>query len=180
MHESVARFAADSLSYGAVGGRHVLDVGAYDVNGSLRGLVSALGAASYRGVDIRPGPGVDEVCDAADLTAESCDLVISAEMLEHARDWQAALAGMVRALRPGGLLLLTTRSQGFSRHNHPDDYWRFTCPLLAEALVVGGHLDLLRVQPDPDHPGVFILARRSDTLAEPDFRAWAAWRVPPA
>ena len=92
--------------------------------------------ASYFGVDIRPGKGVDEVLDVARLRErfgpEVFDLVTSTEMLEHCHDWQDALYQMLSVLRPGGLLLLTTRSPGFPLHDHPADHWRFAigciCP----------------------------------------------------
>jgi hypothetical protein len=106
----------------------MLEVGSLDVNGTVR---SVLGHAvtSYYGVDIRPGPGVDEVLDVARLSerfgAEAFDLVTSTEMLEHCFDWQGALFQMLNVLRPDGVLLLTTRSPGFPLHDHPADHWRF-------------------------------------------------------
>ncbi len=106
----------------------MLEVGSLDVNGTVR---SVLGHAvsSYYGVDIRPGPGVDEVLDVARLSerfgAQAFDLVASTEMLEHCFDWQGALFQMMNVLGPDGVLLLTTRSPGFPLHDHPADHWRF-------------------------------------------------------
>jgi len=40
-----------------VAGAKVLEIGACDVNGSVRGLFQA--AANYVGVDLQEGPGVD-------------------------------------------------------------------------------------------------------------------------
>src|SRR5688500_9184220 len=87
----------------------MLEVGSLDVTGTVR---AALGpaVASYFGVVIRPGKGVDEVLDVARLRErfgpEAFDLVTSTEMLEHCHDWQDALYQMLSVLRPGGLLLL--------------------------------------------------------------------------
>ena len=106
----------------------MLEVGSLDVNGTVRAVLGHA-VASYYGVDIRPGPGVDEVLDVARLSdrfgPRAFDLVTSTEMLEHCFDWQDALFQMLNVLRPGGLLLLTTRSPGFPLHDHPADHWRF-------------------------------------------------------
>lgn len=124
----------------------MLEVGSLDVNGSVR---SVLGQAvsSYFGVDIRPGPGVDEVLDVAQLSERfgerAFDVVASTEMLEHCFDWQGALFQMLGVLRPDGLFLLTTRSPGFPLHDHPADYWRFEKQELERLLEpVGAILEL--------------------------------------
>ena len=54
-----------------VAGREVLEVGAFDVNGSIRPFVESLQPGRYVGVDIAPGPGVDEVVDASELIERS-------------------------------------------------------------------------------------------------------------
>ena len=83
-------FGRRALTAAEVAGARVLNVGAFDVNGSFRTLVDPLGPAEYIGVDIQPGPGVDQICDAralmATFGAESFDVVISTEMLEHVAD----------------------------------------------------------------------------------------------
>lgn len=168
MHKSVlAWFANGALSASEVEGRAVLEVGSYDVNGTVRPLVERHGPASYLGVDAQAGPGVDEVCDATDLPSrfgpDAFDVVVSCEMLEHAEDWRACLVGAVTVLRAGGLLLLTTRGPGFPRHEFPGDHWRFTVPAMSQilaALGCGSH----EVCPDPQRgaPGVFAKARKSD------------------
>jgi len=54
---------------------------------------------------------------ALDYEDESFDWVICAHMLEHLADPQAALAEMVRVLRPGGrLVVCVTRNSWFGRH----------------------------------------------------------------
>lgn len=102
----------------------VLDVGSYDVNGSLREVLPVT-----VGVDMRKGPGVDEVCNATALTAhfgpESFDCVVSSEALEHMEHWDLSMRNMWDVLKPGGVFLLTMASTGKGRHAYPDDYWRF-------------------------------------------------------
>jgi hypothetical protein len=139
----------------------VLEVGAFNVNGSLRHHVESLKPSSYLGVDLQYGPGVDYVVDFCALTQVEVldkwpgqfDLIISTEMLEHAEDWRAAVRNMKALLKPGGLLLLTTRSFGFPRHGYPSDYWRFSCGDMAK-IFADFHFTIIK--PDPQVPGVFV------------------------
>src|SRR5687767_12456806 len=100
-----------------VTGKEVLEVGSLDVDGSLREVVEALGPKRYLGVDVRPGPGVDEICPAEGLVErfgpESFDVVLATDVLEHVADWKAAIGSMKHVLRPGGVALLTTVAPGF-------------------------------------------------------------------
>lgn len=160
-------FGARVLTAALVVGRDVLDVGALDVNGTLRPHVESLGPARYVGADIESGPGVDEVVDAADLVShygsESFDLVITTEMVEHTRDWRVVTSNLKRVLRPGGHLLLTTRSPGFKYHGYPYDFWRYT---QTDLRAIFGDLEILAIEDDTDAPGVFMLARRPEVFRE--------------
>jgi SAM-dependent methyltransferase len=49
----------------------------------------------------------DDICNSA-MAAHSFDLILCTEVLEHIRDSAAALAGMHRLLKPGGVLVLST------------------------------------------------------------------------
>jgi SAM-dependent methyltransferase len=177
MHASAFTFAAAALKVPDVEGKRVVEAGAYNYNGSVRPVYEAMGPASYVGTDEQAGPGVDVVCPAEklpDLLGEdSADVVISTEMLEHAHDWRAAMAGMVTVLAPGGLLLLTTRGPGFPFHPHPGDYWRFTVEQMDATCEACG-LEMVRLEPDvPDQPGVFLLARKPGPWAGVDAEALA-------
>ena len=175
MHPSAYAWASTALTAAEVKDAHVIEAGAYDVNGSVRPAVEALHPASYTGTDISEGPGVDLVRDAGKLDRDSAGVVISTEMLEHAEDWQAAVAGMIRALVPGGLLVLTTRGPGFPYHGYPADHWRFTTEAMGEIMAAAA-MDVLdlRADPDPMSPGVFVKARKPDGWTQPrDMRkAW--------
>ncbi len=163
MHASIMDWVPRVLTAGEVTGKRVVEAGAFNVNGSARHHVVSLGPASYTGTDMRDGPGVDVACLAEDLPAtlgDGCaDVVISTSMLEHAADWQAAIRGMVTILAPGGLLLLTTCSKGFPLHGYPEDYWRFSVEAMGQICKALG-LDVERLEPDPEQPGVFALARK--------------------
>lgn len=83
----------------------VLEIGSYNVNGSTRPLFPG---RAYHGIDVRGGPGVDEVADGAGYDGHAhYGVVVTTETLEHAPDPQAVLASAWRSLRPGGALLLT-------------------------------------------------------------------------
>lgn len=135
----------------------ILEVGAADVNGSVR----ALFAGAYVGVDIARARGVDVVSDATELPFSDASFatVVSTEMLEHALDPIAALAEMVRVLRPGGRLIVTARGNGFHRHN-PPDRWRFMPGTLSEILTQLG-CDVVE-SADPQVAGVMAIARKRE------------------
>lgn len=163
MHESVLQWVGETLMSADIAGRSVLEVGSYDVNGSVRPTVLALEPASYTGVDQSAGPGVDQVVSAVDLVAKfgagSFDVVISTEMLEHVEDWRPIVAEMVNVLAPGGLLVLTTRSPGFPYHPYPVDTWRYTVDGMGQILAAAG-LVARELVSDPQAPGVFAIARK--------------------
>lgn len=168
MHQSVMEFLRREVHAPEISGKSVLEVGSYDVNGSPRTVVVPMKPSSYLGVDFCAGPGVDRVLDASRLVeslgAEKFDVVLSTEMLEHARDWKSAVSQMKRVLKPGGLLVVTTRGPGFPYHGYPHDYWRFTLVDFRVAFQ-----DMLAVlQADPEAPGVFLKARKPADWAEAD------------
>ena len=99
-------FAEQHLTAERVTGRRVLEVGAQNVNGSARPHVERHAPAEYTGVDIARGPGVDVICDIGALAErfgeERFDLVLCTEVLEHVRDWRAAVSNLKRVLAKGG------------------------------------------------------------------------------
>ena len=81
-------------------------------------------------LDVAPRPGVtvDIVGDAHDMAqVGDCtfDVVLCTEVLEHLHTPARAIAEFRRVLRPGGLLLLSTRFV-FPLHDTPGDLYRFT------------------------------------------------------
>ena len=167
-----------ALAPSDVMGKRVLEVGALDVNGSVRGDIMALGPAEYIGIDIRPGPGVDVICDAGDLVArfgeDAFDLVISTELLEHARDWRRIVSNIKRVTKPAGVLIVSTRSYGVDFHRRPFDYWRYEkedfTAIFSDVLVED-------LQLDPTDPGLLITARKPVGFAERDLDDIALYSI---
>lgn len=143
----------------------VLEVGSRNVNGSYRGLIEP--CAEYLGVDMIGGNGVDVVCDAADLDqatgGRQFDLVVCTEMLEHAERWADVIHNLKAAVKPGGLLVITTRSPGFPKHDYPGDWWRFTQDHMRAMFA---DFDILDLEDDHSEPGVFLYAQKPRRFRE--------------
>lgn len=125
MHTSAFRcgqvfFAA----YGKPGAR-ILDIGALDINGSLRSVAPE--GAEFVGIDLEAGPSVDVVIapnERFPFEDDSFDLVVSTSCFEHDQFfWQTMLEAM-RVLRPGGYFYFNAPSNG-EYHSYPHDNWRF-------------------------------------------------------
>lgn len=157
MHASVKAWVSEQLPL--ISGMKVIELGSYNVNGTVRDCVATLKPSAYIGVDIRNGPGVDLVADVSsgiDLPGDF-DLVISTETLEHVQSWTLFIREMKRLTKQGGHLLLTCRSPGFELHDYPGDYWRFTKEQIAE---VFSEFKIIDLRDDPEAPGVFLHAIR--------------------
>jgi SAM-dependent methyltransferase len=107
----------------------ILEIGSYQVQGQERisDLRPLFVGAKYRGLDARPGPGVDLVADVEALphADASVGTVVAMNTFEHVpRFWQA-FAEIHRVLRPDGALLLSCPFY-FRMHDYPSDFWRFS------------------------------------------------------
>ena len=166
-HVSCVLFVGSHLTPRDVKGKSVLEVGSYDVNGGVRSLLNNWEPGEYIGVDIDEGPGVDIVCDASHLVnrfgKNRFDIVLSTEMLEHVPDWRAVVSNIKNVCKPGGLIVLTTRSYGFKYHGHPNDHWRYEVDDFKE---IFSDLEILVLNSDFQHPGVFLKARKPEDLSE--------------
>lgn len=171
MHPSVMKFLVDNVDESDVRGLEVLEVGSQDVNGSPRSVILPRGPKKYVGVDFAAANGVDVVLDVKDLTThfgvDWFDVVISTEMLEHAKDWRVAVEQMKAVVKQGGLLVVTTRGPGFPYHGYPHDYWRYT---VDDFRKIFADMWILHVGPDtdPSSPGVFLKARKTGATGTVD------------
>jgi SAM-dependent methyltransferase len=116
------------------GGGTVLDFGAYDVNGTYRGLMQG----KYIGVDIIPGPNVDVLLDSPEFRQiQGVDAVISGQTIEHVADIPGFMAAIIGTLKPGGYFVIIAPSEG-PGHNYPIWVGNFPEERLREAVVAGG------------------------------------------
>jgi SAM-dependent methyltransferase len=168
-NEACLDFEKRSIRRQEVTGKSVLEVGSLDVNGSFRFLMEQFHPRNYVGVDICSGPGVDEVCPAERLVerfgAESFDIVVSTELLEHVADWRKAVSNLKAILKPGGTLLITTRSRGTEYHGWPYDFWRYE---LEDMRQIFSDFDIEVLEADPTAPGVFMKVRKRSPFMEND------------
>jgi SAM-dependent methyltransferase len=126
MHDSALRAGGQFFArYLTQSAPRILDVGARDVNGSLRSRAPA--GAEYVGVDIEAGAGVDQVLEDPYLlpfAPGSFDAVVSTSCFEHSPFFWLAFAEQLRVLREGGFAYISAPANGWY-HGYPFDHWRF-------------------------------------------------------
>jgi SAM-dependent methyltransferase len=115
----------------------ILEVGSYQVDGQeeIAELRRLFPNRAYTGIDMRPGPGVDQVADVERLPYRDASIgtVLALNTFEHVPRFWKGFAEIARVLRPDGALLVACPFY-FRIHNHPGDYWRFT-PMALQALL---------------------------------------------
>lgn len=168
--------------------RRVLDVGCGDLS-----LWSALAERPPEvvGVDARLPPPVVGGIERRELDARALDYVaefdavVSTQMLDDVAEWRGVLAGMARALKPGGTLLLTCDSGDVPRP------WRARlrrvppgprleelggaardAGLNVEVLRRYGRLDLKRRQGELDGAGRVATLELEESIEPGDPREW--------
>jgi SAM-dependent methyltransferase len=103
----------------------VLEVGAYDVNGSLKSVKPQ--NSKWTGIDIEEGPGVDIVVQPGQkfpFPDEHFDLVVATSVFEHDPAFWKTLAEMARVLKKTGFMYVCAPSNGLV-HRYPLDCFRF-------------------------------------------------------
>jgi SAM-dependent methyltransferase len=142
----------------------VLEVGSRDICGNPRNHFPTDRFPFYVGVDMLAGQNVDLVLNAHELTSRFqgtyFDVVITVEMIEHDDNFWVSFLEMGRVLKPGGYMIVTTRSwRGCSPHDCPNDYWRFMLEGLKRCLDLAGVEYLEGVDCEADG-GVFACGRK--------------------
>ena len=103
----------------------ILEIGSYDVNGSLRTMKPA--GSKWVGVDIEDGPGVDKVVNIGQqlpFEDSSFDLIVATSVFEHDPSFWKTLADMARLVKDTGHIFITAPSNGMV-HRFPLDCFRF-------------------------------------------------------
>lgn len=126
MHAQARDFIAASRSR-----LSILEIGSRNVNGSVRDLYPGW---NYTGIDTSPGDGVDIVADGGtwDGDGRYFDVILCAEVLEHASNWQQIIDNAYRLLRVGGIFVGTAAGLGRPAHKcsgepmptPPDEYYQ--------------------------------------------------------
>jgi cyclopropane fatty-acyl-phospholipid synthase-like methyltransferase len=107
MHALAQQFVRSVVTFPTQGLR-VVEFGSYDPAATIRRMFP--GCLEYLGLDLRAGENVDRVCDAREFTGIGYDVVVSTEVLEHEKNPQDIIDAMQRALRSGGLAIITAAS----------------------------------------------------------------------
>lgn len=105
--------------------RTILDIGSYDVNGTLRSVAPP--DAEYIGIDSAVGPGVDLVPNDPyryPYIGESFDCVVSTSCFEHDHMFWLTFSEACRMVTPAGFIYINAPSAGVY-HGLPNDFWRF-------------------------------------------------------
>lgn len=105
--------------------RSVLNVGA---GGEIFERLGALKNVKIFQIDVDPARKPDlvaDVCNLSEIPDAAFDAVFMLEVLEHVRTPHTALQEILRVLKPGGRLFLSTPFI-FPIHDEPHDYFRFT------------------------------------------------------
>ena len=140
-----------------------MEIGARNVNGSVKPIFLQHGCNEYVGIDLFPGQNVDIIMDGLNAVEnfgeESFDVVVATEVLEHVEKWQEFIANMKVVCKQGGIIYLTTRSHGYPPHDFPGDYWRFEVEDIYTMFV---DFTVECVEKDTLSPGVFVKARKME------------------
>lgn len=121
----------------------VLELGALDVNGNVRGPFED---CEFTGVDWIEGKNVDVVVKGGDIDVKpgSFHVLLSANHLEHDPEWERTLTAGINAIVPGGLILLRWATRSSSPHGPEFDphgkqgYYPKDVPEIHDWLIANG------------------------------------------
>ncbi len=96
-------------------GKKVLEIGSLNINGSVRTFFES---SEYIGVDVASGKDVDIISNGEDFSdkANSYDVIISCECMEHNPMFEKTWLNMIRLLKNDGLMIMTCATYGRAQH----------------------------------------------------------------
>ena len=145
MHAAVLDFVANFASPAEL---DVLDIGGRSVNGTARCMFPN---GRHTVIDIREGPDVDIVADAATWEpSKEWDVVLCTEVFEHTPDYPAICATALKACKPGGRFIVTCAAPGRASHSasveasiQPGEFYQnVEAYKLEEAMTAAGWRDV--------------------------------------
>ena len=158
MHESTHKAMAEFAKTLPETPLKIADVGSYDVNGTYKPIFQKQGWC-YVGLDLAPGPNVDVVLaseyDWSNVPAESFDVVISGQTLEHTRNPFRFVKELARIAKRGAPVCVIAPYQ-WEYHPFPIDCWRVFPDGMRAALEESGLVVLktyMTENPDPRWKG---------------------------
>ena len=125
MNNAKSFFDTYSPGFSGISNVKIVEIGAQDVNGSLRQVSPK--NFQYIGVDFESANGVDLVLEdpyKLPFDSSSVDIVVSSSCFEHSEMFWLIFLEILRVLKPKGLFYLNAPSAG-SFHRYPVDCWRF-------------------------------------------------------
>lgn len=172
------KWGAKNLTKEEIKGKRIIEVGSYDINGSLRYIVELLEPAEYIGTDIAKGPGVDVICPAENLVEkfgkESFDVVISTCTLEHIKDWKKAISNIKNICKPNGIILIIVPSD-WPYHECPYDFWRYK---KEDIKSIFSDCSILLLEEDPQIPSlVYVKIIKPDEFIEKELLNYQLYSV---
>lgn len=162
MNEFIMRFIKDNLTNTSE--KSIMEVGSLNINGSARDILES---STYMGIDICNGNGVDLEVDATFPNLYKIlgtyDIVISTETMEHVHDWRRLVTNIKNFTKPGGTIMVSTRSPGYAYHMG-NDYWRYT---IEDIIHIFSDCNLLTYSIDPE-PGICAIFIKPYEFTEVD------------
>jgi SAM-dependent methyltransferase len=153
-------FGTASLKPENITGKRIIELGSFNINGSLQDYVKSHNPEKYIGVDLYEGDGVDVICKAEDVIGiygeKSFDIIITTELIEHVFDWKKVINNMKLMCKNGGIIVITTRSFGFPKHGWPSDHWRFERYDMKYIFSDFNEHGSVYIENDKTMPGVFV------------------------
>lgn len=178
MNVSCIIFVASNLKSEDIKDKRVIELGSQDINGSTRRLINSFSPLKCIGVDIEKGPNVDVVCSAEEIFTyfkkESFNVVLSTEMLEHVQDWKKVISNIKNLCKPGGTIIITTRSYGFRYHPTPTDFWRFE---IEDMENIFSDCEIINLENDYESPGVFVHIKKPVEFIENDLSDYKVYSM---